>query len=222
MKTITSAQMFEIDRLASEHYGISSLTLMENAGQQIAGVLTKNYPAASILLLCGPGHNGGDGLVAARYLKEKGHPVRVLFPGDISRLKPDTEINYRRCLASEISCETELPAADRAELIRFFQKADVLVDALFGIGLSRPLEGPFRRTIQALYEIDRPVVAVDIPSGLNADTGEPCGDTVRAVLTLTLGAAKTGLLAGQGPGFCGHVTCLDIGLPPALLREYGL
>ena len=213
LKTVTSAQMQELDRKAAEVFGIPSQTLMENAGRACADFIAVRHPASGkTVIFCGKGNNGGDGLVMARHLARRGWKVSVALLADPAVLKPGPLANYQAAMKLGIPVTT-VPGT----VLEALKSADVVVDALFGIGLSRPLTEPYLAAVDLMNQAGKPVYAVDVPSGLNADTGEICGAAVRAAVTLTLGLPKTGLYTGQGPAYAGEIAVLDIGLPEALI-----
>lgn len=173
-------------------------------------------------IFCGPGNNGGDGFAIARTLVNRGYTVRVYFVGDAARIdagSADVQTNARllRDLGVEIHSLADAHAVRdlRAEL----REAPLLVDAMFGTGLTRPLEDPFRAAVQVINESGAPVLAVDIPSGLDANTGDVLGVSVRAEVTVTLIAAKPGFYAKAGPSFCGKVIVAEIGIPRAYVDQ---
>jgi NAD(P)H-hydrate epimerase len=171
---------------------------------------------APIVVLCGPGNNGGDGLVVARTLINRGHPVETFFVGDIEKLT-DASADVRknaellRGLGAGIG---ELFSAAQIEGVRErLAAAPVIVDALFGTGLSRVLEDPYLAVVQAVNESGAPVLAVDIPSGLDADNGNVLGFAIRATVTMTFVAPKPGFFLNAGPACCGAVKVAEIGIP---------
>ncbi len=170
MKIVTAAEMREIDRLTTEKYGVPSLTLMENAGTAVADFVLQEYPQAQCIgVICGKGNNGGDGFVAARKLHEAGKTVKVLLLADPSELKGDAAEMYKKLPVRAASASSEEKLEQAWEVI----KADVLVDAIFGTGFRPPVRGVPATAIQKLWEEahqGRPVVAVDIPSGADADS----------------------------------------------------
>jgi NAD(P)H-hydrate epimerase len=198
------AQAREFDRRAIAEHGVPGYSLMCRAGEAAARVLQQRYPLAHrIIVLAGPGNNGGDGYVLARVLKRAGRDVRLLTlnermpDGDAGRARADWEAGGGRC-----EVYSEMPPA-----------ADVLVDALFGIGLGRPLEGVAARAVEAINASGRPVMALDVPSGLDADSGHAAGPVVRATLTLTFIVDKAGLHTGVAPACCGEVLLDGLDLP---------
>lgn len=194
---ITSAQVKEVDALTQERFGIPVDWLMEAAGWQIARFC--GQPAA---VVCGVGNNAGDGLAAARHLHRWGRLVSVCCV-DAERLggAAERELTALRRLGVEILQDTR------------FGGAQVVVDAIFGTGLSRAPDGRFATFIEAINASGLPVIAVDIPSGLDADTGVAYAPSVKASTTVTLGLPKPGLFAGDGPRLCGAVLVADIGVP---------
>ncbi|MCZ6597682.1 MAG: NAD(P)H-hydrate epimerase [Planctomycetota bacterium] len=218
--TLTREAVRELDRRAIEDYGIPSILLMENAGRACAeavrGMLAEGT-ADPVLVLCGPGNNGGDGLVIARTLANGGVAARVLFVGPLAKLdgaSEDVRLNARlwRDLGGEIE---SISSADELELAH----ASLIVDALFGTGLTRELREPFAAIVRAINASDRPVLAVDLPSGLDADTGDVLGEAVRADVTVTFVARKRGFDLADGPGLCGRVVVAEIGIPRAFIEE---
>lgn len=211
--------MQAIDRLAVKQYDIPSLILMEQAGRGIAQFIVQNYSSlknSTISIVCGTGHNGGDGFVAARYLQQHDFSIHLYIIGDVSHMKTDALINYHAALAKSISCEVvEQGKKDFQRL----ERSGLIVDALFGVGLSRPVENLYRDIIERINVLHIPVVAVDVPSGLNATTGEVLGVAIKAKHTLTLVCPKTGFLTAQGPQHVGSVEVIDIGIPDYVIKK---
>lgn len=197
--------MRELDRKASEVYGISPLILMEHAGAGVADIAQKHFNPKSVLVICGKGNNGGDGFVAARHLFNRGVNVRVLFTGPTDALKPEAKTNFEILMKLKVPCDAKFIPDD----------AELMIDALFGIGLDRAVEEPYSSLIESMNESRKPVLAVDIPSGLNSDSGEVLGIAVKAAATAVLGMPKQGLYARQGPILAGQIYVVDIGLPQA-------
>ena len=199
-------QVRELDRIAIEERGIPGAVLMERAGSAAFGILRERWPQARrITLLCGIGNNGGDGFVAARRAREAGLDVRVLQLGDAARLHGDA-----------LSAAHALQAAGvdiHSWKNQRLDDADVVVDALFGTGLEREVSGVWREAIEAVNASAAPVLALDIPSGLHADSGAALGAAVRADLTVTFIGLKQGLFTGAGPDHCGAVVFDDLQVP---------
>jgi hydroxyethylthiazole kinase-like uncharacterized protein yjeF len=205
IELLTLGEMAAADRLAVA-FGIPSLRLMERAGRAVADEIVERWEKRPVAVLCGPGNNGGDGYVAARHLKERGWPVWVEAFGDTASLKGDAAEMFRRW-------NGETRRITRA------RKADIVVDALFGAGLSRPLDIEAKAIAEALNESGTPIVAVDVPSGLSADTGKPVGNScVQATLTVTFFRKKPGHLLMPGRACCGETVVADIGIPELTLE----
>ena len=210
----TAAQTRELDQLAAKDWGLPSLTLMERAGAAAVERLTRRYPdARKLLVVCGGGNNGGDGYVAARLALEKGLAARVAAVVDPERLQGDAAHCARR-FAEAAPGRIEKTLAPAA-----FDRAELIVDALFGTGLSRGAQGMFLRAIDMINEAAAPAFALDLPSGLCADTGTPLGAVVKADATLSFIGLKRGLFTGAGPEFCGEVLFDDLGAPAGLYKE---
>jgi len=222
MKILTSAQMQRLDRLTTERYGVPSLTLMENAGGAVVEYLKERFAPLEkhkIAVLCGRGSNGGDGLVVARLLRQQGLEPRVLLLADPKTLKGDAAVNYERYAAGGAP-EVVEDAAGWQRVRPSLAGSTLLVDALLGTGLSKPLEGFLLEVVRDLNGSfpEAQVVAVDLPSGISADTGELIGECVRADASVTFTAPK---LAHVIPPACervGEWVVRQIGTPPEALE----
>lgn len=206
LDVLTNDQMSRADR-AAVAAGIASYALMENAGRAVADqVMALVKPGSRIAVLCGPGNNGGDGFVAARLLKRASYDVRLHLIGDKSSLKGD---------AAEASRRWDGPVRemDPAAL----QSMHLVIDALFGAGLSRPPDGVAAAMIEAINTSGLPVLAVDVPSGLDGTTGEARGPVVQATRTVTFFRKKPAHLLLPGRARCGEIILADIGIPSAVL-----
>ncbi len=226
--SLSRREVRELDRRAIEEYGIPSIVLMENAGRACADEALAMLAGSSgsshgyALVFCGPGNNGGDGLVVARTLWNRGVEVRVFFAGTRAQLdasSADVRTNSRLLEGLGLTPSFLERGEQVADLARALGSAALVVDALFGTGLTRPLAGIPAALIDALNEARRPVLAVDLPSGLDADTGAILGRAVRADLTVTFVARKPGFTVGKGPELCGRVVVAEIGIPRFLLEE---
>jgi NAD(P)H-hydrate epimerase len=212
--TVTVAQMRELDRAAIRDYQIPALLLMENAGAGAARVIRASLGPSldgGVLVVAGTGNNGGDGYVVARHLHNAGHEVAIAAAA--APASPEARCNHdiARALGVEI-----LPLDEPAR----WPRAGVVVDALLGIGISGALRPPMAAAIEAILllgEAGARVVAMDVPSGLDADTGRPATPTVRATITTTFGACKAGLVAELARPHVGELSVIDISLPRALL-----
>jgi NAD(P)H-hydrate epimerase len=191
------------DRWAIDDVGIPSLDLMERAGHGLAELVRATAPDGLVVVVCGPGNNGGDGFVAARLLAEWGREVRVLLVGDAAKLTDDARANVARL--------STLPEPFTFDAL---PGAAVIVDALLGTGISGAPRPPFDQAIEAIAAAGAPVVAADGPSGVDASTGEVAGAAIQAVATATFAAAKPGLWIEPGKTRAGEVTVVDIGIPP--------
>jgi len=209
IELLTNGEMAEADRLAIAA-GTPGIRLMETAGRAVADTVVRASPrgAPTVCIVAGPGNNGGDGFICARILAGRGYPVRLLLFGDRDKLKGDAAEAARR---SQGPVEAATPAA--------LQGADLIVDALFGAGLDRPVEGLARAIIEAINATDVPVVAVDLPSGINGDSGTVLGAAVNASHTVTFFRRKPGHLLLPGRLHCGTVEVVDIGIPDAVLES---
>ncbi len=205
---LTPAEMGEADRLTIAG-GVPGMALMERAGRAVADCVAARFPAPlEVAVVAGPGNNGGDGYVAARLLAERGYAVRVLALGDRARLKGD---------AAEAAGRWTGPVEDAVP--EKLAGAWVIVDALFGAGLDRPVEGQARSMIEAMNAAPAPILAIDLPSGINGATGAVMGAAVEAAATVTFFRRKAGHLLLPGRLHCGPVTVADIGIPARVLEQ---
>jgi len=205
-------QCRELDRLAIETHGISGNILMERAGGAAFHVLREAWPEARrIVVLCGVGNNGGDGYVLARLAHEQGLEADVYQVGDADRIRGDALAARQRLMGVDV-----IPREWRGQPL---DGADVLVDALLGTGLGGEVREPFRSAIEAANASGAPILALDIPSGLDADTGMPHGVAIRAAETLTFIGLKPGLFTGRGPDYCGRVRFDGLKLPAELYDQ---
>ncbi len=222
IRPLSRDEVRSLDRIAIDHYGLPTLVLMENAGRGAADWLRSRLTAkTSVVIACGPGNNGGDGGVVARHLDAWGLPVRVLWFADPTKLAPDAAVQFQIIERSGIDQKLyENMTSD--ELDPFFQGADWLVDALLGTGLTRPVEGRIAEGIEAMNCSGRPILALDLPSGLDTDTGEPLGMAIRAVETVTFVAPKLGFTSKGARDYIGNVHVIEIGLPRRLLEPFAV
>lgn len=218
MKTVTARQMQELDQRAIREYGIPSLLLMENAGRGVAELIFHHFKGRKVTVFAGKGNNGGDGLVAARHLHNRGFSVYVLLFAQPENLKDDPAVNFRIISKMKIPYLVVEENSTISDFLPAVEKTDVIIDALFGVGLERPVGGIYIEAVKAINQAGRNVVAIDLPSGLNSDTGEILGAAVKASLTATLGIPKQGLFQGEGPKLAGKICVVDIGLPKELIR----
>jgi NAD(P)H-hydrate epimerase len=219
MKLVTSEQMRKIDKITIEKIGIPGLELMEKAGYGSAllaeSILVEKVKNRKIIVFCGKGNNGGDGFVVGRYLSKWGEKVEFYLLGKKEEVKGDARTNLKKAIdlnlpLKEVLKEKELPS----EL-----KADLIVDAIFGTGFKGKATGLEEKAIQLINSSRIKVLSIDIPSGLDADTGLVEGVCVKADSTLTMGLPKIGQFFFPGKSFCGKVDVIDIGVPQEVIEE---
>ena len=222
MRILNAAQMREADRRTTDDIGIPSIVLMENAGRQVVAAMEALFEGQrhwQVAVLCGRGSNGGDGFVVARTLLQRGVDVSVFLVGTIAEVRGDARTNLE--VLGHLG-ETVVEISDSQAWELHFSEirgCDVLVDALFGTGLKTPLTGLFETIAADINSAPLPVVAVDIPSGLSADTPEPIGPCIDATMTVTLAVPKLPLVLPPGEGHCGDVVIADIGIPEAAIES---
>jgi len=210
LELLSNAEMAAADRLAIAG-GVAGSALMERAGTGVADAVSARHQLGSrVVILAGPGNNGGDGFVAARVLAQRGFRVQVMLLGEVERLKGDAAM-----AAAKWKGRAEPAQAGG------FANASAVVDALFGAGLDRPVEGQAREMIEAMNAQPAPVFAVDLPSGINGSTGAVMGVAVKAVESVTFFRKKVGHVLLPGRLHCGRVSVADIGIPAAVLPEIG-
>jgi NAD(P)H-hydrate epimerase len=215
---LTTAQARDLDRRASHEYGIPGLVLMENAARNMAELLARLGATSPVLILCGRGNNGGDGLAMARHLDRLGLDVRIRLYATLDQLSPETATHW--AIAERCGFPRQLIAPDAfdpAALAADLAGAAWVVDALFGSGLKGPLRAPFDAVVTAHNRAGKPVFAVDVPSGFDADAGAPLGPCIRATHTAVTVAERVGFARPEARAWLGQVHVVDIGLPRCLL-----
>ena len=217
MARLTRQQVREVDRRAFEVYGVPSIVLMENAARGAADAAdemlrhTKGRPA---VILCGGGNNGGDGLAVARHLSNRGHPVQIVLCTRPQDFKGDALTNWRIVQASGLPWRGYRPEFER------FEGAGLIIDAVFGTGLTAEPRSPFGSIAGAVEHSGAPVLAVDLPSGLDCDTGLPLGPScIKAERTVTFVAPKAGFANPESLRYTGEVSVADIGCPRRIIDE---
>jgi len=226
MKILTAAEMREVDRLTTERHGIPSLTLMENAGRSVAEFIAGRFARLErrrIVVLCGKGNNGGDGFVAARHLREMGANVAVYLFAEPAELKGDAAKNLERWRQASGELHLVRDSKEWGTSKAGLGTADVILDALLGTGVRGAVEGLLAEAIVDVNRHDpmQTVVAVDIPSGLNADSGEFSASCVRADFTVTFTSPKVGMFCGNAESMVGELVLREIGSPRELVSEIG-
>ena len=222
MKVATAEQMQELDRKAIETYRIPGIVLMENAGRGATEVISQTFPdfqTKRIAIIAGKGNNGGDGFVIARHLLNQGVSVKVFLLTDPKALRGDAETNFHIFLRMKGEVIPVPSSKDYQKVKKDLEKFDLLVDGIFGTGLDAEVRGYYREVIDHLNTLQKPIVAIDIPSGLDANTGKPLGTAVRASLTVTFGLPKMSHLISPGLDYVGMVKVIDIGIPRRLVEE---
>lgn len=227
MRLASRSECQEIDLRSQSEFGISGETLMEAAGVAAAIAIRQSYAseltraarrkdAATVAVVCGPGNNGGDGLVVARQLQSTGiRGVQIVIVGPREKRSTLFQLQLERCQKLGIGI-FEFPSEEATEALK---EAALVVDAVFGIGIRGEVEEPYWGAILAINQTKAPVVSLDTPSGLDVDRGVTCGVAVKADQTLTFGIAKRGFFVGDGLSFTGRVKVLSIGFPHELVRE---
>ncbi|MGH2581633.1 MAG: NAD(P)H-hydrate epimerase [Anaerolineales bacterium] len=207
---VTAEQMRDMDDRAVTDYGVQLIQMMENAGRHLAELTRRQLAGIiagkSILVLCGSGNNGGGGMVASRHLQNWGARVQVLLAASAARLKPIPAQQWKTVSALGLAVESPT------------HPTDLIIDALLGYGGSGNPRPPIDNWINFANDSGSPILSLDIPSGLNATTGEPGSHCVRATVTLTLALPKTGLLQKRAEPYVGELYLCDIGIPPQVYK----
>jgi NAD(P)H-hydrate epimerase len=220
-KIVSADEMYKIDSRATAVHGIPSLVLMENAGRSVAEHIIElikqkkchTRTRVRTTIVCGSGNNGGDGFVIARYLRHnRGYDVKVYILKDESQFKGDALTNL--VIIKKIGLQVTLLTENKVrEFKKNLAKATVIVDAIFGIGLKGKITGFYKKVIELINNSNKLIVSVDVPSGIDADTGETLGTSIKADITVTMHLPKKGLMVGQGKKNTGKLVVADIGIP---------
>ena len=212
-----------LDRAAISQYGIPEAALMENAGRATAAIASKMLPPkpSGVLVVCGKGNNGGDGYVVARYLWNAGHLPHVFLTTDPASIK-GCAASFLRVVSLMGVPVTQISEQNLDTLVEAAVGATLIIDGIFGTGLLGEVRGPSDRIIKILNASGKPILSIDIPSGLDADTGEVLGVAIRATQTATFAGAKLGFYRGQGPLMAGRVHVVDIGIPRNAYEALGV
>jgi len=216
MISLTRDQVRQVDRLAIEKYHIPGIVLMENAARGATDVALQMLgpaPNQNVLILCGGGNNGGDGLAIARHLYNHGHNILIGLCTDPAKYQGDALINWRIIEAMN------LPRLPWDKVFDHLPAPNLIIDAIFGTGLTESPRPPFAQIVDRVTAARRPILAIDIPSGVDCDTGRPLGPCIRATRTVTFVAQKIGFENPESKQFTGEVTVADIGCPPEAIDE---
>ncbi len=220
MKILDADSMREVDRAAIEEVGVPSLVLMENAAIGVVDAIGESYPeATSVGILCGPGNNGGDGLAVARHLTIRGYRVDVRLVRTGRGLSEDAQTQLDICRNQGVAVAEFESEHSISQILGRLEEHDLVVDALFGTGLKRPLEGFFADLVEAINSLSVPCVAVDMPSGLDGGSAQITGAHVLADLTVTFGAPKIPHVLHPACEAAGQVVVADLGIPTELIEE---
>ncbi|MBL7081405.1 MAG: NAD(P)H-hydrate epimerase [Candidatus Omnitrophica bacterium] len=213
--------MQRIDKSAQEKFGIPAIILMENAGRAAAGVvidMLDKKKIKKVVCVCGKGNNGGDGFVCARHLLNNAVDVDIFLLADPAELKGEAKINYE--ILERMRQAVKVLKGKRA--LPLFKdklhKAGLLIDAIFGIGLRGEIKEPYKGIINLMNQSKKPIIALDVPSGLDATKGKTLGACVKATKTVTFALPKTGFIKDDGPSYIGKLIVVDISIPKIILR----
>ncbi|MBC7962373.1 MAG: NAD(P)H-hydrate epimerase, partial [Steroidobacteraceae bacterium] len=219
MRVVTAHTMQETDKRAIEEFAIPGIRLMENAGRVCVEEITAEFGLkGSALIMAGKGNNGGDGYVIARLLAEKGWSVKVIILAEREQISGDAASSLEKLPAGMTffcSQAGQLPDRHMEEIL----KADLIVDAMLGTGLRSDISGVYLEAIELLNASGRPIVSVDIPSGIHGTTGRVLGNAIRADITITFAFAKLGLVLYPGAEHTGRLVVADIGIPQTLMES---
>lgn len=221
MIVVTAGQMQAIDHYTIDTIGIGGLVLMENAARGATRIFLERIyrpDMGRVGVLAGRGNNGGDGFVMARYLAQRGIAVEVFLAAQADQIRGDASVNLKLLNTLNIPITEIADSTAFDSRIGHMRHIACWIDALLGTGLKAEVQGYYRRLIEFLNNSQRPVLAVDIPSGLHADTGHACGLCVRADTTVTFALPKIGHLLYPGAGYCGHLELIDIGIPTVAVQ----
>ena len=225
MKVVTAEVMQQLDRRTIEEAGIPGVVLMENAGRGAVRVLLENYPHVlngTVAIIAGKGNNGGDGFVIARYLINRGISVCIFLLGVRGKIQGDAKVNLTSALKMKVPLTEIQDSAGWKAHRRELEGCALIVDAIFGTGLTSDIVGLIGEVINDLNGLDIPTVAVDLPSGLHPDTGAVLGTCVHADCTVTFGLPKRGLFLYPGAQHAGRITIVDISIPSSFVDEAAL
>ncbi len=230
MRPLTQIEIREVDQIANEQFGIPGVVLMENAGRGCSHLAMSHWQMGRVVICCGQGNNGGDGFVMARYLENAGWSVQIRLAFPPSAVRGDAAVFLESVQKSGLDVRTIAGPGDEGfadptvvswiEFQSELRSADLVVDALLGTGLTGVVRTPCREIIEAINAAGRPVLAVDLPSGMDCNTGNPLGTCIRATRTATMVAPKLGFENPASAALTGPVEVVEIGLPRALVQRF--
>lgn len=217
-KTTDTETMKKIDYTAINEYGIPSLSLMENAAAAVYKCIKENYQnAKQICIFCGPGNNGGDGITVSRLLLNDGYKVRCFLVGNREKMTDDAKTMENKL--SQIGGKLE-DFILNDDVTEFINQCDLIIDAIFGVGLQREVGGDFLAAINTINSANKSVISCDIPSGIDGNSGKVLGVAVKADYTVTFSLSKHGLEKGEGKEYSGKLIVADIGIPDEIIDKY--
>ncbi|WP_339730338.1 NAD(P)H-hydrate epimerase [uncultured Gimesia sp.] len=219
VERLSRAEVRSVDQRTIEEFGLPGIALMENAGQGVFELLLFLKVTGPVKICAGKGNNGGDGFVIARHLDNAGIPVQIFLLADPQQLTGDAAINYHVASRMGIPIQADPDLSDPHAFRTFLKNADWIVDAFLGTGVQGTIRAPFTTAIQIINEAAGNKLAVDLPSGLDCDTGLPLGDCIIAEQTATFVAEKKGFSAPESKQFTGTVHVVDIGAPRQIITE---
>lgn len=219
MRHLTRAEVRDLDRQAIEEFGLPGIVLMENAGRGATEKLLSAGVSGRVVVCCGKGNNGGDGFVIARHLENQGVAVQVLLFAEFDEVQGDAGVNLGVLRKAGTPLHTITEMSTGGNLEDHLANAEWIVDALLGTGTRGPVREPYAGVIEAMNRSDARRFSVDLPSGLDCDTGAAPGPCVRAELTVTFVAPKVGFAAPGATKFTGDIQVVDIGLPRRMLTS---
>jgi len=222
LPALTREQSRQVDQIAMDEYGISGVVLMENAGRGITDRLGEklgSHTPRRVLIACGKGNNAGDGFVIARHLAIRGHRPTVALWSDPAKLRGDAAENFAIVSKMDVPVVVFGDEHDPARLAALLDEADWVVDALLGTGVTGAPRPPLDGVIEQINAAGCPVLAVDVPSGLDCDSGAPSEHTVRAAVTCTMVTPKQGFTATAAGPYVGELHVVDIGIPPGIVAR---
>lgn len=219
MERLSRAEVRSVDQQCIEDFGLPGIALMENAGRNVFELLRTLDTTGPVKICAGKGNNGGDGFVIARHLQNAGIPVQIYLLTAPDQLRGDAEINYHVARRMEIPITSDPDLSQPEAFKNFLTGADWIVDALLGTGVQGTIRPPFTTAIQIMNDAAGKILAVDLPSGLDCDTGMPLGDCIIAHETATFVAEKQGFALPESKQYTGTVHIMDIGAPRQIIAE---